>query len=101
MDKKQAKTIADAIVNEDVLPFLKSLQPKMVSDEVFLAFCQTTILTLANTMYKFCDDFEEFENKPLWIDSVKKSLHQGIDKFFPASLLISQNYTSDSLQKTH
>ncbi|AKP75000.1 hypothetical protein Psal006b_03662 (plasmid) [Piscirickettsia salmonis] len=76
MDKKQAKTIADAIVNEDVLPFLKSLQSKMVSDEVFLAFCQTVILTLTNTMYKFCDDFEEFENKPLWIDSVKKSLHR-------------------------
>ncbi|MGJ3500362.1 hypothetical protein [Piscirickettsia salmonis] len=101
MDKKQAKTIADAIVNEDVLPFFKSLDPKIVSDEVFLAFCQTVILTLTKMMYQFCDDFDDFESKPLWVDSVKKSLHQGINKFFPGSLHISQNHTSDSLQKTH
>ncbi|OAJ33739.1 hypothetical protein [Piscirickettsia salmonis] len=101
MDKKQAKTIADVIVNEEVMPFLRSLEPKMVSDEVFLSFCHMVILTLTNAMYKFCDDFEEFEDKPLWLDSVKKSIHKGIDKFFPGNLLISQNHDSDSLQKTH
>ncbi|AKP72303.1 hypothetical protein Psal006b_00095 [Piscirickettsia salmonis] len=82
MDKKQAKTIADVIVNEEVMPFLRSLEPQMISDEVFLSFCQTVILTTTKAMHDFCMSYQEFEHKEIWLEAVKDKIHQGVDKFF-------------------
>ncbi|APS51730.1 hypothetical protein AVI51_13315 [Piscirickettsia salmonis] len=84
MDKKQAKTIADVIVNEEVMPFLRSLEPKMISDEVFLSFCQTIILTTTKAMHDFCVSYHDFEHKEIWLEGVKGKILQGVDKFFNA-----------------
>ncbi|MGJ3494793.1 hypothetical protein ACR9PT_09480 [Piscirickettsia salmonis] len=82
MDKKQARAIADVIVNEEVIPFLRSLEPKIMSDEVFLSLCQTIILTTTKAMHNFCVSYQDFEYKDVWLEGVKDKIHQGVDKFF-------------------
>ncbi|MGJ3495718.1 hypothetical protein PsalN5692_01052 [Piscirickettsia salmonis] len=82
MNKIEATATAQSISEQELLPFLRSLEPKMMSDEVFLAFCQTSILTITKAMYDYCISYDDFEYKEMWLEGVKEKIHQGIDKFF-------------------
>ncbi|ODN41517.1 hypothetical protein [Piscirickettsia litoralis] len=82
MEKKEATAIAQSLTEKELLPFLRSLEPKMVSDEVFLSFCQTTILTMTKVMRDFCVNYDDFDCKDAWLENVKENIHKGVDKFF-------------------
>ncbi|PRP61566.1 hypothetical protein C7B72_21365 [Bacillus halotolerans] len=81
MNKTEATATAQSIAEQELLPFLLSLEPKMMSDEVFLAFCQTSILTITKAMYDYCMSYDDFEYKEIWLKGVKEKIHQGIDRF--------------------
>ncbi|KLV36032.1 hypothetical protein AB894_05245 [Piscirickettsia salmonis] len=61
-----------------------TLESQMITDEVFLSFCQTTILTITKVMSDFCVGYKDFEHKEIWLEGVKDKIHQGVDKFFNA-----------------
>ncbi|QGP56877.1 hypothetical protein PsalMR5_04849 (plasmid) [Piscirickettsia salmonis] len=84
MNKTEATAMAHSIAEQELLPFLRSLEPQMISDEVFLSFCQTTILTVTKVMSDFCVSYHDFEHKEIWLEGVKGKILQGVDKFFNA-----------------
>lgn len=82
MSNPDATMMATGIIDSEVMPFLRSLDLNNMSEEVFLAFCQSMILTVTNIMHNFCVSCDEFDNKNEWIQDVKDNIHSGIDKFF-------------------